>query len=43
MASFLAGNPRARRPADGRQPPEQHADHDQLNAASACDTSSRRE
>jgi hypothetical protein len=43
MASSLAGNPHARRPADGRQQREQQADHDQLNAASARDTSSRRE
>jgi len=43
MTSSLAGDPRTRRPAEMRQQQEQQADYDQLNAASACDPSSRRE
>jgi hypothetical protein len=43
MTPSLAGNPRTRRLADRRQQREQHADYDQLNAASARDASSRRE
>jgi hypothetical protein len=43
MTPSLVGNPRTRNPADMRQQREQHADYDQLNAASARDTSSRRE
>jgi len=42
MTPSLAGNPRTRHPADMRQQREQHADYDQLNAASARDASSRR-
>jgi len=42
MTPSLAGNPRAPRAADTRQQREQHADYDQLNAASARDASSRR-
>jgi exonuclease III len=41
--SSLPGNPRTPHPADMRQQREQHADYDQLNAASARDASSRRE
>jgi len=42
MTSSLAGNSRTSYPADMRQQREQHADYDQLNAASARDASSRR-
>jgi hypothetical protein len=42
MTPSLAGNPRTSRAADMRQQREQHADYDQLNAASARDASSRR-
>jgi len=42
MTPSLVGNPRPT-PADMRQQREQHADYDQLNAASARDISSRRE
>jgi hypothetical protein len=41
MTPPLAGNPRTPRAADMRQQREQHADYDQLNAASARDVSSR--
>jgi len=43
MTSSLAGNPRTRHSDDRWQQREQHADYDQLNAASARDASSRRE
>jgi hypothetical protein len=43
MASSLAGNPCTRRRAELRQQREQQADYDQLNSASARDTSRRRE
>jgi hypothetical protein len=42
MTPSLVGNPRTLHPADMRQKREQHADYDQLNAASARDASSRR-
>jgi hypothetical protein len=42
MTPSLAGNPLMPKPADMRQQREQHADYDQLNAASARDASSRR-
>jgi hypothetical protein len=42
MTPSLAGNPRTPKPADMRQQREQHADDDQLNAASARDATSRR-
>src|SRR6202023_4169375 len=37
MTPSLVGNPRTPNPADMRQQREQHADYDQLNAASARD------
>jgi hypothetical protein len=43
MTPSLAGNLRTPNPADMRQQREQHADYDQLNAASARDASRRRE
>jgi hypothetical protein len=42
MTPSLAGNPLTPRAADMGQQREQHADYDQLNAASARDASSRR-
>jgi hypothetical protein len=42
MTPSLVGNPRTPNPADMRQQREQHADYDQLNAASARDAGSRR-
>jgi hypothetical protein len=42
MTPSLAGNPRTPHPADMRQQREQHADYDQLNAASARDAGGRR-
>jgi hypothetical protein len=42
MTPSLVSNPRTPRAADMRQQREQHADYDQLNAASARDASSRR-
>jgi len=42
MTPSLVGNPRTRHAADRSQQREQHADYDQLNAASTRDASSRR-
>jgi len=42
MTPSLVGNPRTPNPTDMRQQREQHADYDQLNAASVRDASSRR-
>jgi hypothetical protein len=43
MTPSLAGNPGTCHAVDMRQQREQHADYDQLNAASVRDTRSRRE
>jgi len=42
MTPSLASNPRTPHPAEMRQQREQQADYDQLDAASARNTSSRR-